>query len=131
MLHFYCGGARGGARLERVARRVWSAAQRSYKLLMPRCVFYERKTSLGDAKQDLGAVRKMTAEAKLAVRTTLREASSDGPLRFRAKLADAGSSASSIRSRAPPRVTAGICSVSSCLHLDYLVLQQRASLGHR
>ena len=52
---------------------------------MPRCVFYERKTSLGDAKQDLGAVRKMTAEAKLAVRTTLREASSDGSLWFRAK----------------------------------------------
>jgi len=76
-------------------------------------------------------VRKMTAHAELAVRTTLREAYSDGSLRFGAKTLQSQSSASSIRSRAPPRVTAGICSVSSCLHLDYLVLQQRASLGHR
>jgi len=36
----------------------------------------------GDDGPVLGAVRKMTAHAELSVRTTLREAYSDGSLRF-------------------------------------------------
>ena len=87
MLHFILSGARGGARLLSVARR---GLERGAAFLEPvswrRCVLYAL-TSLGEMEQQtcLEPVCKMTTHAELAVRTTLREAYSDGSLRFKSQ----------------------------------------------
>ena len=74
------------------------------------------------------AVRKMTAHAELAVRTTLREAFSDGSLRFGEKISapQTRGSAPARRSRLASQLIAGFVSVS---HLYYLVPQPGTSLG--
>ena len=98
-------------------------------------MLYERFYGVGD-ELDLRPLRKMTAHAELSVRTTLREAYSDGSLRFTWVSSAARASASLLsprrasglivapeRLRAAPRNgSAGLCSEPAFLGIDKLAI---------